>query len=94
MFSTYKVLSPVHCVKLALCAQSLESEPKAGSKISLQRKTFVYFMMEYVVLKVVSVPILGSVQTGAEYPRVEAKGEGVTSKDTFSSDSQIFFWSL
>lgn len=53
MFSTYKRLSPVHCVKLALRAQSLESELKGGSQISLQPKTFVYFVMEYVVLKVV-----------------------------------------
>lgn len=50
-----KGLSPVHCVKLALHAQSLESEPKCGSQISLQHKTFVYFIMEYVVLTVVSV---------------------------------------
>lgn len=55
MFSTYKGLSPVHCVKLALRARSLESEPKGGSQISLQHKTFVCFMMEYVVLKVVRV---------------------------------------
>lgn len=33
---------------------------------------------------------MGSVQTGAKRPRVEAKGAGVTSKDAFSSDSQIF----
>lgn len=37
---------------------------------------------------------MGSMQTDAECPRVEAQGGGVTSKDTFISDSQIFLINL
>lgn len=95
MSSTYKQLSCVRCVTLDLHVQSLDSEPKGRSQISLNIRPFYISygpIMEQAVL-ISSVPSW-EVLKHAKCPGVRAKEEGVTLKDAFSSGSKIFFWSF